>query len=92
MTNKNDQIEGNGDFPLSPSSIENVDMAMFAWLNNWMDLYSKTSSGFNKTPIIWVSGERSHQVKNNKDLRDKNGVFILPFWVFVYQNTTLMRE
>lgn len=51
---------------------------MFSWLNKEMDIYATTNRGWKKTPVIWLGGERSHQIKSNKDLRDKNGSFILP--------------
>lgn len=72
------QKEGIGKFPLDPSKIENVDVAVYKWLNESLDLYATTNKGWNKVPVIWVSGERSFQIKNNKDLRQNDGSFILP--------------
>lgn len=72
------QKEGNGKFPLDPSNIENIDLAVYKWLDEVMDLYTTTNKGLAKTPVIWVSGERSFQIKNNKDLRQNDGSFILP--------------
>ena len=88
MSNKT-HLEGKN-FPESPSTIENVDLAMFDWLNNEMDIFIKTNKGFKKTPVIWISGERAHQVKNNKDLRDKDGVFILP--LITLERTSMTKD
>jgi len=66
------------DLVYEPSTIENVDMAMYNWLNEKMDLYTNTNRGWSKVPVIWVSGERSFQVKNRKEDRDGNDNFILP--------------
>ena len=74
----NKQKEGNGKFPLDPSKIENIDLAVYKWLDENMDLYSTTSRGWAKVPVIWVSGERSFQIKNKKELRQNDGSFILP--------------
>ncbi len=87
MSDKN--IDGNN-IPLSPSTVENVDLAMFSWLNEKMDIYSTTNKGWKKTPVIWVSGERAHQIKNNKDLRDKHGVFILP--LITLERTSMTKD
>lgn len=65
-------------YPLTPSTIETIDLAMYDWLNGTMDLYAQTNKGWNKTPVIWVSPERSFAVKDNRDLRDDTGTFILP--------------
>jgi hypothetical protein len=41
-------------------------------------LFSSTNEGFKKVPVVWVGTERANQVKNNKDLRDDQGVLVLP--------------
>lgn len=87
---KDTHIEGDGKFPLDPSSIETVDLAMFNWLNFEMDVYANSNKGWKKVPVIWVAGERSHQVKNNKDIRDKNGVFILP--LITLERTAMTKD
>jgi len=64
------------DLPFEPSTIENVDLAIYNWINEKMDLYTDTNRGWNKTPVIWVNGERSWQVKHNFGLRNSNNNFI----------------
>lgn len=76
MNKKNS--EGDGRFPLDPSKIENIDLAVYKWLDEEMNLFATTNRGWSKTPVIWVAGERSFQIKNNKDLRQNDGTFILP--------------
>jgi hypothetical protein len=61
-----------------PSTIETIDLAVYEWLNESMDLHTTTNRGFKKAPVIWVSAERAFQAKNNKELRDKEGALILP--------------
>jgi hypothetical protein len=63
---------------LSPSTIETVDVAVYNWLNEKMDIRCDTNDGFQKVPIIWVSAERSYQIKNNESLRDQRGTLIAP--------------
>lgn len=72
------QKEGDGKFPLDPSKIENIDLAVYKWLDENMNLYATTNRGWTKTPVIWVSGERSFQIKSKKELRQNDGNFILP--------------
>lgn len=66
------------EMPYQPSTIENVDLALYNWINEKLDLFATTNQGWKKVPVIWVNGERSWQIKNNRDLRDGNNVFILP--------------
>jgi len=61
-----------------PSTIENVDMALFKWLDEEMDLFTTTNRGYKKVPVIWVSAERAFQSKRSKEMRDKEGALILP--------------
>ncbi len=63
---------------IAPSSIETIDRAMFNWINDELDLHCTTNKGWKKIPVLWVSPERSYQIKNNKDLRDDNGALIFP--------------
>lgn len=63
---------------LMPSTIETIDYAMYGYLNEKLNLSVNTNKGFTKVPIVWVSGERAFQIKNNRNLRDENGVLIFP--------------
>lgn len=61
-----------------PSTLETIDTALFEYIDNELDIHTKTNKGWKKAPAIWVSAERTFQLKNNKDLRDSNGNLILP--------------
>jgi hypothetical protein len=63
---------------IEPSTIETIDLAMYEWLDKVMNVFSNTNRGWKKTPVIWVNGERAHQIKNDRTLRDANGNFIFP--------------
>ena len=64
--------------PFEPSTIESVDVAIFEWLDEIMDLHVTSNRGFKKVPVIWVSAERAFQAKRSKEMRDKEGALILP--------------
>lgn len=61
-----------------PSTIETIDFALYDWLNEKMDIYATSESGWKKVPITWISAERSHQIKSNKEIRDSSGLIKLP--------------
>lgn len=86
MTNNKEKSE----LSYEPSTIENVDMAIYNWLNEKMDLFAQTNKGWNKVPVIWVSGERSWQVKNKLELRDKSNNFIFP--VITLERTEIVKD
>lgn len=78
------------DLSYEPSSIETVDVAIYNWLDKKMDLFTQTNKGWNKVPVIWVSGERSWQIKNFIDQRDKSSNFILP--AMTLERTEISKE
>ena len=61
-----------------PSTLETIDMALFDFVNDELNIHSKTNKGFKKASVIWVSSERAFQIKNDKNLRDSTGKLILP--------------
>lgn len=84
------QITSKSQLPFNPSSIENVDMAVYNWLNDILNLYTQTNKGWKKVPVIWITGERSWQIKNNRSLRDSNNNFILP--VITVERTEIIKD
>ena len=67
------EILENGDWGL-----EEVDRAVWEWLDKKMNIHCTTNKGWKKVTTKWVAGERSYVSKNNKDLRDNSGALILP--------------
>jgi hypothetical protein len=63
--------------PLSPCTIETIDSAFYEYVEK-LNIFCNTSSGRKKIPTIWSSAERSFQIKDNQDIRDKNGSLIPP--------------
>ncbi len=62
---------------LAQSNIETIDSAFLDYVNG-LNIHCNTINGWLKIPVIWNSAERSYQIKDNKDIRDKNGSLIPP--------------
>ena len=62
----------------APSTLETVDYAIYDYMNDNINFHVTTNKGFEKVPIIWVSSERSFQIKDRKELRDAEGSIIMP--------------
>tara|TARA_R110001583_G_scaffold51686_7_gene161194 strand:- start:4024 stop:4896 length:873 start_codon:yes stop_codon:yes gene_type:complete len=60
------------------STIETIDYALHDYVNEQFDVSAQTNKGWKKVPIIWLTAERSYQIKNNKDLRDDYEYFKYP--------------
>ena len=63
---------------MMPSNLETIDMALHSYLDNELNLFTTSNEGFNKVPVVWMTPERSFQIKNDRELRDDNGVLKLP--------------
>jgi len=61
-----------------PSTVETIDQAFFKFIDEDLNISSTTNKGFKKVPVIWVSAERSFQIKRDKGLRDSRGSLKLP--------------
>ena len=58
------------DNPTPVSTFETIDMALYTWLNETLDIHATTNEGIKKVPVSWFSRERAFQVKNDRDARD----------------------
>ncbi len=78
------------EIPFQPSTLETIDFAMFEFINDTMNLYTTQNAGWKKVPVIWVSAERSFQIKRNKGLRDAEGALILP--LITVERTSIIKD
>ena len=73
---------------LMPSTLETIDTAMFKYLNESFNFQANTNEGFKKVPILWLSAERSHQIKNNPEIRDDKEDLIYPLMIISRETVT----
>ena len=58
------------DFLASKSSLENIDTAVYKFVDDSLNIQVFTNKGLTKVPVVWLGTERAYQIKNDKDLRD----------------------
>ena len=63
---------------MMPSTVETIDYSLYDWINESINPFTTTKDGWEKVNVKWVSGERSWQVKNDRDIRDDSSRIILP--------------
>ena len=56
-------------YSLAPSKIEDIDYAVYNFLNEKMDIFVDSNEGWEKVPVIYSLPERAYQIKNDPDLR-----------------------
>ena len=76
--NMDDSLENGEVIYLQPSNLENIDSAVYEWVDEHLNINTDTHEGFKKIPVIWVTAERSFQIKSNKELHDSDGALIYP--------------
>ena len=72
-------MSNNGEYKLhfETSEIENIDRSVLSYVKG-LSLATTTNKGFKEVPVVWGSSERSFQTKNNKEIRDEQGLLVLP--------------
>lgn len=85
MENKTENID-----LVNVSTIENVDFAIYDWLDKELNLSCNSKDGFKKTPVVWVTPERAYQIKQNKEFRDINGTINAP--LMTLERTNILKD
>ena len=68
----------NKESPQHPSTLENIDTAVFRLVDEVLGPYVNTNNGREKVKVIWYASERAFQIKNEKDLCDGLRTLKLP--------------
>ena len=73
--------------PFEPSTLENIDQAVFNFVNEDLNISTRTNKGFEKVPVIWQGSERAWYTK--KDPRSND---ILNFPIITVARTGLTKD
>ena len=71
-------MQNDNKVPSTPSTLENIDTAVFRFVDETLNPCVTTNKGIEKVKILWLGSERAFQIKNNKELRDGVGKLRLP--------------
>jgi hypothetical protein len=66
-------VQLSSSYSLAPSRLEDIDYALYNYVNDQLNVYTDTNKGFEKVPVIYSIPERAYQIKNSPTLRDQNG-------------------
>lgn len=56
-------------YALRPSRLEDIDRALYNFLNDDLNVFCTTNEGFRKVPVLFASPERAYQIKDDPSLR-----------------------
>ena len=78
------------DVPRFKSELEDVDFAVFSFVDEVINAQTKTNKGFKKAPVIWSGSERAFNIKDDDVKRDTSGMIILP--VISIERTSVKKD
>ena len=67
--------------PLIPSSLEDIDFAMYDYIDTTLDIHIANHDKLTKVPVVWATAERTFQVKKDSEFRDAEGTLKYPLIV-----------
>jgi len=62
----------------TPSNLENIDSALFEWVDEYLNIFCQSEEGWRKVPVIFSSPERAWMSKALKDLHDNKHTLKYP--------------
>ena len=57
-------VQLSSSYSLAPSTLEDIDYALYNYVNDQLNIYTDTNKGFEKVPVIYSIPERAY--KNSK--------------------------
>lgn len=82
-------VETDG-YAIQGSSIENIDVGFYEYVDEVLNLHVTSNGGFKKVPVTWLASERAFQIKNNVALRDASGHLKLP--LITVNRTSIIKD
>lgn len=82
-------VETDG-YAVQGSSLENIDVGMFEYIDEALNLHVTSNGGFKKVPVLWMAAERAFQIKNDVTLRDSSGKLRLP--IITVNRTSVTKD
>jgi len=66
------------DYGFNGSTLEDIDQALYGFLDNELNIFCDTNSGAKKVPVIFSSPERAYSIKNDPTLRNNTKTLEYP--------------
>jgi hypothetical protein len=66
------------DIPRYKSELEDIDFAVYKFIDERLDIQTKTNKGFKKVPVVWSGADRAHNIKDDEINRNLQGMITLP--------------
>ena len=71
-------VQPSASYSLSPSKIEDIDFAVYKFVDEKLNISVDTNEGWEKVPVLYSLPERAYQIKNDPSLRPNGRTLIYP--------------
>ena len=78
-------------YPLSPSKMEDIDYAIYNYINDELNIFCESNEGFRKVPVIFSGKERAFDIKANPELRSSDDN-VLEYPLISLTKTSINRD
>ena len=75
-------------YPLAHSKLEDIDYALYNYINRTLNIFTETNDGFVKVPVIYSIPERAYQIKNDPALRPTGRTLFYPLISILRETVT----
>ena len=65
-------------YSMAGSTIEDIDFALYNFVNDDLNIFVDTNEGFEKVPVLYSIPERAYQIKNDPQLRPNGRTLLYP--------------
>jgi hypothetical protein len=79
-------------YGFAPSTMEDIDFAIFNYINESLNVFCESNEGFKKVPVIFAGAERAYQIKNESELRKDGRTLEYPIISIVRTSLTKNPE
>jgi len=87
-TNPNEKLVSR--HAIEPSTLEDIDFAIYEYIDKELDIFTETNKGFKKVPINFTNPERAFQIKSDESNR-LDGQFLV-FPQISIERTTVSKD
>jgi hypothetical protein len=79
-------------YSLASSGLEDVDYAVYEYINDELNIFVDTNTGFKKIPVLYAIPERAYQIKADPTLRPNGRTLEYPLISILRENITQNPE
>ena len=83
-------VQPSASYSLAPSKIEDIDFAVYKFVDEQLNISVDTNEGWEKVPVLYSLPERAYQIKNDPGLRPNGRTLVYPL-ISISKNSVMQN-